>query len=264
MADMWETYVTDLHDNFKTMYANWPPNVPIRLGDFGTLGNKILHVKGNVADIFGIKFKERPGTAERAQYSYRSAESTEVTFKAQGQGGTGGVSINASVAVAFSSKNAVFFNAAACEHRSIEDEISLGKDVMQLFEKGQWDDDWVIVTRLISSAAATVAIAASASASITFEADAKVPRVDLANAGIKLTTAHEKNIGFSVATEALTPLLGYSKIQPGWWPWGEKDWRPMERMAAGTPVHNSLGVRKQLAEAGVAMSDAFHFGRLRE
>ena len=264
MADMWDTYVTDLHDNFKSLYANWPPNVPVRLGDFGTLSSKILHVKGNIADIFGIKFKERPGTAERAQYSYRSAESTEVTFKAQGQGGTGGVSVNASVGISFSSKNAVFFNAAACEHRSIEDEISLGKEVMQLFETERWDDDWVIVTRLISSAATTIAIAASASASITFEADANVPKVDLANAGIKLSTSHEKNIGFSVATDALVPLLGYSKIQPGWWPWGEKDWRPVERMATATAVHNSLGVRKRLADAGVRVADAFHFGRLTE
>lgn len=262
MVEIWDVYANDIHDNFKTLYGNWPPNVPIKLGDFGTLGHNVFNRKGNVKEVFGITFKERVGSGQKAHYSYKSAESTEVTLKAQGQGGTGGITVNASLEIKFSSKHAVFFNAAGCEHDSIEDEVMLGNDVMRLMEAEKWDDDWVIVTRLIRSGATTIAIAGSQDGSIVFEAEATVPKIDLADAGLKLAVNHERNIGFSVATEGLVPLVGFGGLAVSWWPWGDKRWGTYAMLPKSVTEYDTITLRKMLKDEGKPLSTAFQFGRI--
>lgn len=268
MARIWEVYTNDIHQNFKSYYANWPPNVPIRLGDFGILDHNLFKRKGNVKEIFNVNFDVRSGEEEKSNYEYKSSDSTEITFSAKGQGGNGPVSLKASVTLDFSRSDSVFFFAAGCDHRSIENEIGLGSNILKIFDEEKWDDEWVIVTRVVVAAATTVIISSGDNASITLETDARPSGIDLADASMRLGLRHEKNIGFKVITQqGLIPLLAFSKVNVHWWSRDAslESYGLFSTAAALPPAlteYDSIALRKFLKDTKRPLSDAFHFGRV--
>jgi len=215
MSALASIYADDLHHNFKTLYATWPPNTSVRLGDYGVLQGNIFVRLANVADSYNLPFKERKDTKRTGNYDYASADSTDVEFHASGSVATGGPPLKASLDISFSSENAVFFNAASCVPVSIEDQMDFGNKIMSFYQAGRWEKKFVVVTGLLESANATVIVSGSSNSSISLEASSdKVLNIDLADASLKLAIRRAKNVAFKVITESgLVPLISLSKVQ---------------------------------------------------
>jgi hypothetical protein len=215
MSALASIYADDLHHNFKTLYATWPPNASVRLGDYGVLQGSVFVRLANVADSYNLTFKERRDTKLAGNYDYASADSTDVEFHAGGSVTPGGAPLKASLDISFSSASAVFFNAASCVPVSIEDQIDFGNRIMSFYQTGRWERKFVVVTGLLESANATVIVSGSNNSSISLEASSdKILNIDLADASLKLAIRRAKNVAFKVITESeLVPLISLSKVQ---------------------------------------------------
>jgi hypothetical protein len=220
-----DLYTSIVHDNLRPLYANWEPGTPIKLGDFGFLDNYRFTQMGNVAAM-GIKTTSREDVTTDHKY-FASEGSTDIAFHAKGSvAPTGGTYVNATLEVGFTSREAMFFNAAECLHNMIEDKDSLGKSVLELYDNDKWDDGWVVVTDLISAKSVAIAISASSSASISFEASGDVPSIKLADASIGLSIKSATNVGFQLAGQTGGVLLiGLCGISSRFLGFGRK-WTP--------------------------------------
>lgn len=258
MIGVVEIYTDALYNNFKPLHANWEPGRPIQLGDFGVMrGRTFVHV-GNIKDV-GVKFSEiEDETTDDKQFT--STSDINVTFHAKGTTTAGVVNAKAGLEVAFGSKDAVFFNAADCKYNMIANKAAVGKSVLALYEKEEWQREWVVVTDLVKAGATTVAISGGASASIVFEATGDADRIDLADASVGIAVKSSRNVGYKVvAGKGLYPLIGLCKIQSAFPFWPQK-FRPV------SAAIGDFGVRAALEDSTRVRTEdspsALYFGQL--
>jgi len=214
----YRTYSESLRDHFKVFYANWPPGELLRLGDTGTLDGKIFIRDGNVQSDLGLQVDSRTDQTGD-HYSFKSEDSVSIGFTAKGQTtAQPGLAARAAIEIGFSSKDSVFFNAAGVRHHSLENPALLGRLILELHKQGKWSPRRFVVTRLVESDNCTTIISGSSRSSIRLEAQSDVPRIDLADASLKLDVATENSIAFEiVSASGHYPLLGLSGIKPARW-----------------------------------------------
>lgn len=209
------SYCRTLQKQFRDMYAAWPPNAPLRLGDFGYLQGPVFSRKSNLASLKLTGWKTRSGRSAASTYTCSTASGTEVKFHAKGEANPGGVPLaKATAEVKFSRGEAVFFNAAGCVLEEIEDQVGLGRTILEMFGNKTWNDDWCVVTGIVRAGATTVAVSAEAGASVLLEAAADQPTVDLANADVGLQVGTSRSLSSLFVGEAgFTPLVRLSKVR---------------------------------------------------
>lgn len=222
MSSMAEVYTENLHKHFRILYANWPPGSPIELGDFGILTGDIFIRKGNILDKYKINFKKIIDKS-KDDYEYKSSDSTEVNFNSKGSVNPNGlVNAKASIEIKFSSNESIFFTASDCVHNYISNVEDIGEKIIDLWDKDKWDEDNVIITSKMNSAATTIIVSKGNSSSIKLEATSDaVESIKLSDASIGLGIVSESNIGFKVITkEGMTPLFEImglkNKYKPFW------------------------------------------------
>ncbi len=250
MKSIVEIYTEAVYENLKPLHANWEPGRPVELGDYGILRDRTFIQLGNLKKDLKIKFAGRKDSTKDNK-SFASKGTTEVKFHSKGSVPVSGVvNAKASIEVAFSSEDAVFFNAADCEWSMIESKAVLGTAIMKLYQTRQWSREWAIVTDLIKSGATTLAISGASSSSIVFEATGKVDRIKLADASIGLTVAGSKNVGYQVvAQQGLVPLLGLCKIQSRFLWFGDK-FKPLAFGAKDVRILNALENAREIQTEG--------------
>lgn len=243
-----------IHDQFVDFYAAWPPNAPLKLGDFGYLNGAVFQRKSHLS-TYGIEWKTRRGTGE-STYSLTSGFGTNVTLLGKGDVAPGGITLAKALAeVSFSSAGSVFFNAAGCTVDEIENEIELGRSILNLFAQRQWNDDWWVVTRLIHAKSTTVAVSESAEAGLSLEAASDQPYVDLANAELKLVAKRRKDVSNVIVSETgLTPLVALSRVRK------KLLGSPVFKMAGGEP-EDTMESRERLLRDKKAIEQEFEFAR---
>ncbi len=220
MSDLVNVYTNQIHDNLRPLYANWDIGAPRKIGDYGTLDGALFTAIGNITNDFGINIPAITDTRKDTR-SFASQGSTDYSLTAQGQGPVSGVTVNAKLQLNFASANAMFFNAAGCVYSMAQSKFNLGKDVMAI--KDGWDSSWVIITDIVDTGAVTAAISSSSNAAVTFEADASIPAIDLANPQLKLSVTSSRNCSFQLAApQGKNILLGFCGIRgffsPGFTP----------------------------------------------
>ncbi|MGH7665142.1 MAG: hypothetical protein ACRENI_12760 [Gemmatimonadaceae bacterium] len=212
MSSIARVYTDELRDHFKTLYGTWEPNIPLRLGDVGEMDGKIFVRRANVKDHrYALDFGERED-ADHAHVDFQSTEGVEVEFFANGAA----PNVNARVEIKFSRKNAVFFNAADCASRSIEDQITLGEQILELYRANKWDASHRVVTSIVEAKATTVLISSANQGSVVIEAESdQVSNIDLTDASIGLRLGGYSNVGLKVVADTgLKPLIGLSRVRP--------------------------------------------------
>jgi len=100
----------------------------------------------------------------------------------------------------------------------ILDQVALAEEIMKLYNQGKWEKEFAVVTGIMQAGATTVVISGSSNSSIALEASTPgATSIDLSDASLKLAITKAKDIAFKVITQgSLTPLIGLSKIQGGW------------------------------------------------
>ena len=251
-------YCRTVREQCPGLYAVWPPNSRLELGDIGYLLDGVFFRKTNLMHVphfpsETLPWKIRRGTA-RSHYAITSGGGSELTFLARGAAGPFGRPLaKAQAKVVFSSAGSVFFNAAGCVINEIEDQISLGRIILKLFALGIWSDDWCVVTRIVMAASTTAAIASQRSAAIRFEAVGKNDHIDLADASTKMVATSSVGVtNMVVTTGGGTPLIGLSRVR--------------ERLF-GSPVfgateldpQDSYVIRERLLKSGSELDEVFEF-----
>jgi hypothetical protein len=220
--ELWNNYVSELHHAFGYLFANWVPQEPIALGDFGRFQKGIFRRHGNLKDlrinIEGVALDEAC-----ADYKYHSKNSSSAVPKLNASGKSNVANTKAGLEIKFADANSVFFNAAGCVLHSVANVTAVGDALLQMLKDEQWEYDWVVVTTLIEAKSTTAIISSSSNGAIVLNAESNVPHIDLADAGLKLRSSYESNIGLSLVTKPdCFPLFACHKLhwkilgKPGW------------------------------------------------
>jgi len=212
MAKPWKKYTKEMAKKFG-YFATWEPGTSVRIGDVGILKKNLFTRTGGLTDL-GIAF--RTGEDETtAQFSHASSGKISMFFKAAGEPPFPGSVLNedkAGVTIDFTKPNATVFEAAGCRSFSIEDQIALGKTILDRHAKGEWNEDWVVITELITAASATILISAASNAKIELIAATGEKRTiaNLADASAGFTVAAVRGLHTGIVAgpdQNLTPLF---------------------------------------------------------
>lgn len=221
--EMWTNYITELHQAFGYLFANWVPQQKIALGDYGRFQKGVFHRDGKLEDL-RIKVQRGEPDEARALYQYHSKNSSSAQMKLNASGKSAGAKAKAGLEIKFSDANSVFFNAAACALRTVTNTSAIGEAVRRKLEDGTWEYDWVVVTSLIEAKSTTAIVSSSSHGAIVLNAESDVTTIDLADASLKLAIASESNIGLKLVTEPnCSPL--FACHQAHWRILGEPGWR---------------------------------------
>jgi hypothetical protein len=203
-------YTRELHDRFGYS-ATWVPTSEVRLGDVGVLRKHQYERVRTLADL-DIGF-ERRNASSMGSLDHASSSGVSLTIKAAGELPLANsilAQADAGIAVSFDAEGAILFQAAACMVTSIEDQHALGEQLLQMYDRGDWPEEYVVVTEIVRAERATILISNSRAATIEFKTQANVhlSEYSLVDADVKLQVARSRNIGTQVVAEGeLTPLF---------------------------------------------------------
>jgi hypothetical protein len=188
--------------HFTNHHANFPPTQPVEVGDFGVIENGYFRKLGGIKSVFEIDFEPIPDP-DPTNEEFKSDNSVTVSLVAKGDITTGGTpAIKASLDLGFSSSRALFFNAAKVSYIAIKDLVSVGDKILELKKSGKWKKNYVLVSSVLKADRVILVISGSSNASITIEAKSDaVPKVDLADLGVKLEVKRSSNVAYQVVAD---------------------------------------------------------------
>lgn len=212
-------YTDNLFKKFG-YYATWEPNVPLELGDIGVL-KKNEFTRVTTLGSKGISFEVRSDpSASKLEYATSGGVSTTIKLagKPAPQGSVLGEA-DAGFIVEFGRENAILFQSNGSTTPSILDQDALGKEILKLYESGDWKKNWVVITELVEAKSGTVLISNSSQGRIELKATANIgtEAIDIADASANFEHAFHKDIGTKiVAEQGLTPLFKLKGIKSRW------------------------------------------------
>ena len=203
-------YTREMYRKFR-YFATWEPTKHLSLGDIGEMQkNEFIRIS-NLAN-FNIPFATctdpTPGNLE-----YHSQGGVSITTKLAGTFPPQGSILNqadAGLSVEFAKEKAVMFKANNTRNTSIDDVISLGQTLMQLFKQGKWQRNWVVITELIDARAATILISNNRGSKLELKANANLsaPGIDIADAAFQFSPVVSRGMATTVVAQTgITPLF---------------------------------------------------------
>jgi len=153
---------------------------------------------------------------------YTSESGVNLNFKAAGSPIIEGSSLlvqKAGATIEFSKGAGVVFVAKDCVSPSISDQISLGKEIVRLYNLGKWDTKYTVVTEIKQAASMSVFISENSGGKVELIAEnsLNVGAVSLADLEAKFAVGASSGINTQViAQEKLTPLFRVRKVKIGW------------------------------------------------
>lgn len=215
---MSSTYTKEIRDHLKYC-ATWFPNLEVRLGDVVILADHTYRRVAS-ADEFGIQFLTRKSKG-KGLLEHVSTGQVKINFFGSASGPkavAAEVDLRAGLEVKFTTANAILFQAGSCTALEIENLKSVGDRVLDLYKKGKWREDYVLVTEVVRAERTTVLIssAADATAVFTAKADAELGPTSFIDVNTGLELVKYENIGTRTVFEAnLTPLFrGFAVRKP--------------------------------------------------
>jgi hypothetical protein len=216
MSAVDKLYTREMYENFG-YFATWVPTVQVRLGDVGIFHGPGFERVTSLRDE-GIPFEVRDDGGS-ANLEYTSADAVSIQLKAAGAVPAAGSAItqaDAGITIAFNRANAVVFQATGCTTASIANQAALGDEIISRVLDGTWREDYVVVTEVITTKAATIVISSGRDARCELLAKAQVQpaAITLADIGADLRVAYTSNIGTKIIAEKeLTPLFKASWVK---------------------------------------------------
>jgi hypothetical protein len=118
--------------------------------------------------------------------------------------------VAAGITIEFQRANATLFQANGCRTSSILNQDELKMAILERHEKGDWPNDYFVITELIKAQSATIFISSGAGARVELvaEGNAGIDQFKLADLNAGLKVARSSNIGTTIVAQAsLTPLF---------------------------------------------------------
>lgn len=175
--------------------ATWDPATILHIGDIVKLESDGTTTKySTLADVgIGLKISSNE---TRSSLDYTSHDKVDITTKAAGKLPSPGSGLNkadAGFTFNFKSADGVVFQIRNYKTNQIDNLAAIQAEILEKYESGEFDEDWLIVNKLIEAETATIIISNSSNAALDLKANASVDA-----AGLKLTDA---SLQFSVARE---------------------------------------------------------------
>jgi len=216
MAGPRKQYTRELFEKLSYL-ATWLPGVPLRVGDIGVVRNGYFQRVSSLESL-GIPFAVRRSHAS-AQLDYASRGAVSVAFKAAGAIPPDGSVLpeaSAGVVIRMNRENSVLFQVLGASFPSIEDQLSLEREIRLRHAAGRWDTDRFVVTEVLQARAATILIASSSDARVELSARGSLSPANLSvaelDAGFEI--AHVRGMHTRiVASEGLTPLFRAKRLR---------------------------------------------------
>lgn len=205
-------YAKELRRELK-MFPVWPPEIPVRLGDYGTLDGSIFQRRGNITDDFGVQIEALPD-AERRDIEYKSAGKVSVEVNAGASAGVPGAQGTVSKRVTFSKAHSALLSASNCTYEVFKNVGHIESTLLELLGAGTWQKEWAVISGVVRSESATILVSSQKNASIDLVLEGEIPQVQLAGANLKVSINAESNVGVKVlAKSGATPLMMLSRVQ---------------------------------------------------
>ncbi len=217
MAELVELYTKGIKRMLSNHWAAWLPETHFAIGDFGTLNGYLFEKVGRL-DELKLKYYVETDT-DSSPLDISSESGVAVSFKAAGEtnpsfsyiaGGESGLKIE------FGAQGAFILQAAEMFGSEVGDRLNLRRQIIGAFNRGVWEKDWLVITRLLKATSATVLISKSSNASLELTAQANmsgaVAALGSANAGITIKHQQGETLGM-IGGKNLTPLFQLSRLK---------------------------------------------------
>ena len=211
-------YTDELAKEFG-YYATWMPGVPVKLGQIGVLDKNVFTPVSSLENFkvrFGI-MRDRT----KNDFKYSSAGAVTISQKLSGEAakGTKLGKADAGIIIEFNKNNAIYFRAVGTSNDYIADKLTLGKTILDLYKKGEWKKEWVIITQIVDADKATILISKEKGAKMEFKAkaDLKAAELDIANVDFSSENSFSTSLSFKIVAKAgINPLFKVMGIKDGW------------------------------------------------
>ncbi|QCO02834.1 hypothetical protein [Azospirillum argentinense] len=198
-----------------TLFANWPPNAPREIGDFGRVNGALFEFFGRLEPeeiaALGSRESQSPAGYDIMIKSTRTLNA-HVSTEAKAKTADG----KALLEIKFTSEEGIVFAAPSVKITEITSMPALGRTLNERRLKGNWDLDHAVVVQVCEADSATILLSNQAGAGIDFEVDANAP-VDaqlVAKLDVGTSVVDSHGVGIKIIGEGpLTPLfkLAYLK-----------------------------------------------------
>jgi len=207
----YKKYNRALHQKFGYR-ATWSPGTPLKIGDVGEIDNDGVFRPVGTLDGMGITGADVRAGSQLENMEFTSNKGVSIATKAKGQApavGTHLTEAEAGFSINFSSDSAIVFRASQPSEDIIVNTGNIGQQILEKFNAGSWDKNYMVITSLVHAEAATIIISGDKGGQIDISASGKaqVADSDLANADVSLDVKFSNKVSEKiVGAKGLTPL----------------------------------------------------------
>lgn len=217
MTELVELYSKGIKRKLENYWAAWLPSTRFAIGDIGTL-NGYLFEKVGTLDELKLKYYAETDN-DPSPLDISSESGVAVSFKAAGETNSAFAHVGAAEAglkIEFGSQGAFILQAPETFGSEIGDRLSVRRRIIGAFNKGIWEKDWLVITRLVKATSVTVLISKSSNASLELTAKANlsgaVAALGAANAGITVKYQQGDTVSI-IGARNVTPLFQLSRLK---------------------------------------------------
>lgn len=222
MADLPERYTREIRDQMDQL-GTWRPNERLSLGSLGIMDGDRFVRRSDLKSEFGLTLG-RSRAIDEGNLSYHSEGGVNVDVGVGAHGTDPGstlIKAGTEIEVTFVKENAILLDLVDCTNHRIEDQLTLGRQILELWKEKRWKPEMCTVVELVEAKSTTALLSGGSKAGVSLKvtADAAVAgTVSLADARLGLRVMSSKGIGLSlVAAPAATPLIRALRIKKDWW-----------------------------------------------
>jgi len=211
-------YTKELYERFGYVAA-WTPATSVRLGDVGEMDGNVFRRVSSLKEM-NVPFIVRRGEAKE-NLIYTSESGVNLNFKAAGSPIVAGSSLlvqKAGATIDFHKGAGVVFVAKDCVSPSIEDQISLGKELIRRYNLGEWDAKHVVVTEIKQADSMSAFISESSGGKLELVAENSLQLGTLSFADLNASFSVGASNGINtqiIARDKLTPLFRVRRVKVG-------------------------------------------------
>jgi len=228
MANAMKTYLKHMHNKFNYR-ATWQPSRPVKIGTYGKIIRGVFSEYGTIKELerkTGISITlTKKDSSDVLEYT--SEGSVNITTKLEGKASDASDLLNieeAGFVVEFSEEDSIVFKVQGVGSEEISNKEQLEKAIIELYNKGQWDKEFVIISEVLSAKSATILISDSSNAKIEIKANGEIgaEKLDIADAALNFQVLQAQGIGVKlIATAGITPLFKLLRLKRKFWGLGE-------------------------------------------
>jgi len=213
-------YAKELYTRFGYV-ATWTPATPVSLGDVGEMDGNVFRRVSSLKEM-NVPFDIRKAS-NKEDLIYTSESGVNLNFKAAGSPIVAGSSLlvqKAGATIDFHKGAGVVFVAKDCVSPSIEDQISLGKELIRRYNLGEWDAKHVVVTEIKQADSMSAFISESSGGKLELVAENSLQLGTLSFADLNANFSVGASSGINtqiIAKEKLTPLFRVRQVKASFW-----------------------------------------------